>query len=233
MTHSLKTLTCLKCGKELQEDKAREHPVCDPCLSATKESRRAARHAQIESLMVEAGVPPKFLELSKKYPLPGWMSEYICGARGLVLIGGVGSTKTTTVSRFIRSTLEKMADDGGLSKKLENPFRWIDFADFIMQVQDAFGNGGGEGSAYKTLKRIASEPRLVIDDMGVEKNTPYVLQATYYLIDHREKWCLPTYITTNMTMNELRLGYGARIVDRLAGDCDVKNLRGESKRVNR
>lgn len=207
--------------------------LCRVCARAILPERRAVRFAQVEPVMSEAGVPPKFIALSRQYRPPNWVLPYVDGGKGLILTGGVGATKSTIMAGIIRTQLERDAENGQYSRKLAPSFTWIDYTDFIMRVQDSFKNERNEESAYKMLKRIASEPRLVIDDLGVEKDTQYVVQATYFLIDHREKWCLPTYITTNLTMAELRNLYGGRVADRISGECDVKILQGKSRRHNR
>jgi hypothetical protein len=116
---------------------------------------------------------------------------------------------------------------------LPNLWRWVDYPAFTMEVQDAFKNGSGERSAWGLLKALAQAPLLIIDDIGVEKNTPYVVQATYYLLDQREKWMRPTFITTNVPLAELDDQYGARITDRIAGMCAVREVKGKNWRLDK
>ena len=59
---------------------------------------------------------------------------------------------------------------------------------------------------------------LIIDDLGIERNTEYAKEQVYNIIDERYKAKLPLIVTTNLTLDELKdskeLAY-RRIYDRV------------------
>ena len=63
---------------------------------------------------------------------------------------------------------------------------------------------------------------LLLDDFGTEKRTEFVLAAVQEILDLREKWGLPTAISTNLTMNQIKVAWGDRIASRLNGGKMVK-----------
>lgn len=76
---------------------------------------------------------------------------------------------------------------------------------------------------------------LVIDDLGVERDSSFAAEQVFSVIDARARSGLPLIVTTNMTLKELRepgsMQY-ARIYDRLLGMCRVHlKMTGESKRT--
>ena len=98
-------------------------------------------------------------------------------------------------------------------------------------------------SAYSTENRTEEQilklyedcVLLVIDDLGKEKPTDWVLQMIYAIIDRRYNAKKPTIITTNFNASELikRFGdnsMGKAIVDRLFETCQYVPIVGESYR---
>ena len=76
--------------------------------------------------------------------------------------------------------------------------------------------------------------------LGVERDTPYVLETVYLVIDERYKSGKPFIITTNLSLEELRnpadLEHG-RIYDRIMERCvpvafSGKNYRADKGRKN-
>jgi DNA replication protein DnaC len=186
----------------------------------------------VPAIVARAGVPMKFRRDDLDLPeIMAWAvkSEH----EGAMLHGVPGVGKSMTMGLLVRdwarAWARKEINPGGVP--VFDMWRWIDYTSFTMRIQDAFKNGDGEETAYRILKRISEVPRLVIDDLGVEKGTQFVVQATYYLLDQREKWLRPTFITTNVPLDELDAQYGARITDRIAGTCRVLYLKGASRRM--
>lgn len=76
---------------------------------------------------------------------------------------------------------------------------------------------------------------LVIDDLGVERDSPYAAEQVFNVIDARARSGLPLIVTTNLTMDELKdppsMQY-ARIYDRVLELCPVIiKMTGESRRI--
>lgn len=63
---------------------------------------------------------------------------------------------------------------------------------------------------------------LVIDDMGIERESQYTLETVYVVIDERYKSCKPFIITTNIQLEKLKNPHDlehARIYDRIMERC--------------
>ncbi len=61
------------------------------------------------------------------------------------------------------------------------------------------------------------EELLILDDLGAEKVTDYVLQELYRIIAKREVWGYPTIVTSNLTLDQIAEKFSDRIASRLAG----------------
>lgn len=76
---------------------------------------------------------------------------------------------------------------------------------------------------------------LVIDDLGVERDTPYALEQVYHVIDSRARSGLPLIVTTNLSISDLQQAPALetrRIYDRVLELCPVRvKMVGESRRA--
>lgn len=225
--------TCLKCKR----DSFGETPnpvLCGDCLATVLEERHAFRIGIIPAHMLKIGVPKIFVNRNEiKFPaiLKPYLDEE---QKGVCLHGPVGVGKSFGLALLIREWLTVWSiTHGGIEKGLPDSWRWIDWVDFTMELQDCYQRGESENTAYRQLKAAADTPILVIDDLGAEQNkTPFVKQATYLLFDRREKRGLTTHVTTNLALPKLDSEYGARISDRLGHVCDVIEMGGASRRLS-
>lgn len=92
----------------------------------------------------------------------------------------------------------------------------------------------GTQERQKLLDRLAIYKLLILDDLGVERDSAYAAEQIFNVIDARASSKLPVVVTTNLTMEELEhpasMQY-ARIYDRVLEMCPVRlKLIGASRR---
>ena len=79
-----------------------------------------------------------------------------------------------------------------------------------------------ETDKNKYLERLNDHNLLIIDDLGIERDTEYALEQVYNIIDTRYKSGKPLIITTNLTLEKLKNPIDVahkRIYDRVLGMC--------------
>ncbi len=84
------------------------------------------------------------------------------------------------------------------------------------------------------LDRLSIYKLLIVDDLGVERDSAYGAEQIFNIIDARSRSGLPVVVTTNLTLEELErpatMQY-ARIYDRVLEMCPIRlKLAGESRR---
>lgn len=72
---------------------------------------------------------------------------------------------------------------------------------------------------------------LIIDDIGSEKVTDWVLETYYKIINHRYEKKLPVIFTSNLSLADLSEVYGDRIPSRITEMCKIVELVGKDKRL--
>jgi|SRR5262245_29505257 len=95
------------------------------------------------------------------------------------------------------------------------------------------------------IKAITEVPFLVLDDLGVEKPTTYVLERFYLIVDKRQSRGLYTIFSSNLSTKDLETYWrpadvlpgafhpGLRIVERIREYCQGVSIKGGNLRETR
>ena len=136
---------------------------------------------------------------------------------GLLLYGSVGTGKT-----YYSACIANELIDKGYSVLMTN------FSRLINQLQGKF-----EGR-QEYIDSLNEYSLLIIDDLGAERNSEYMQETVFNIIDARYRSGLPFIITTNLSMNELMSTDSIthkRIYDRILERCYPIKVSGNSRRV--
>lgn len=137
---------------------------------------------------------------------------------GLMLYGEVGSGKTFLAACIANALLEQ----GSRVMMASLPT-------LIAQMGADFGEERAD-----ILRRVTNADLLVLDDVGVERDTEYSMEQAYEVINARYKSGKPLVVTTNLSMRDLK-GVNAlsksRIYDRLKELCHPVLVKGGSRRA--
>jgi DNA replication protein DnaC len=64
-----------------------------------------------------------------------------------------------------------------------------------------------------TFDRVRNVRLLVLDDLGAQSGTPWAEEKLFQLVNYRYNACLPTVITTNLTVRDLDARLSSRLTD--------------------
>ena len=136
--------------------------------------------------------------------------------KGLILTGGVGTGKTFYASSIANALMDKL-----------HPVLVTSIGRMVREMESDYG---GRNDAIDGLNRYAL---VVFDDLGVERNTPYMNELLYSIIDSRIRSGKPMVITTNIPVSELKQPTNiefAHIYDRILSACVPITFKGENMR---
>lgn len=136
---------------------------------------------------------------------------------GLLLWGDVGCGKTFYAACIANALIEE-----GVSVLMTN------FAKILNSLSGMYGD---DKNAF--ISSMMSYSLLIIDDLGIERNTEYALEQVYNIVDERYKANLPLIVTTNLSLNTLKNPPDTahqRIYDRVLSMCVPVRFTGGSHR---
>lgn len=134
---------------------------------------------------------------------------------GLLLWGEVGTGKTYFAACIANALVENC-----VSVKMTN---------FSTILNDLFY----ENDKNQYIDRLNNHNLLIIDDLGIERDTEYALEQVYNIIDARYKSNKPLIVTTNLTITEIKNPVDTahkRIYDRVLEMCVPVKFNGENFR---
>lgn len=136
---------------------------------------------------------------------------------GILFYGSVGTGKSFYAAAIVNALLD-----------LRIPATVTNFSRLLNILQ-------GTRERQACIDHLGSYRLLVLDDLGVERDSTYAAEQIFNVIDSRSRSGLPLIVTTNMTLEELEQPptmQFARIYDRLLELCPIRiKLTGESRRV--
>lgn len=148
--------------------------------------------------------------------LPGNFDQ----GRGLWLMGDTGTGKTTLAMLVSKEALKRNYTVAIYS-----------MPKLLARIRATFDAAPGEESYNEFFERLCEVDLLHIDDLGAEKQTDWVLEQLYALVNERYERQNSIVVTTNLTQEELEQQIGPRTVSRLIEICgEALPLWGEDAR---
>lgn len=136
---------------------------------------------------------------------------------GLILYGGVGTGKSFMAAAIANRVIDRgftalQTDIGSIATVMESSFE----------------------KRQRNLARILAYDLLVVDDIGAQRSTEYMMQHVYSVIDGRYRQGKPMVITTNLDFEGLSGGLASgpwgRVFDRISEVCYPVEFAGKSRR---
>lgn len=158
----------------------------------------------------------KDIRMAKKY-IENW-SKAKADNLGLLLWGDVGTGKS-----FIAACIANALLENGI------PVLMTNFSKILNQMGAMYSE-----ERYEYIASFSNYSLLIIDDLGIERNTEYAQEQVYAVIDERYKSGLPVIITTNLLINEIRNPADvahARIYSRVLEMCTPVHIGGSGAKL--
>lgn len=138
---------------------------------------------------------------------------------GILMYGDVGSGKS-----FMAACIANAVLDMGKSVLMSN------FSELINRLQSGYEDRQAFVDSLNTYALI------VIDDLGIERNTEYMQEQVYNIVNTRHRAGRPIIITTNLSLKEImstgEIGK-SRIYDRLLEKCFPLEVNSSSRRIEK
>lgn len=164
-----------------------------------------ARYIDSTLESIDSGIADKLLALE-----PG---------QDVFMFGPVGVGKTYAMAALLRHYVY----EGFECKR-------INFDDFCVQVRSTMG-AASKQTEYELIEPLKQIDKLFVDDLGLRsgQETNFVYVTLFSILNKRQERMLPTFITTNKSVEQLGQSFDSRIVSRLQTALIIE-MTGQDKR---
>jgi len=142
------------------------------------------------------------------------------GRTGLFVSGNPGLGKTFLLSAVCNSLLEARV-----------PTLYVVFCDLIAAIKETFSDGSSTNTESRIMSAAREAKVLVLDDLGAEQVTDFVINRLFDIVNFRCNHELPLVVSSNLSMQQIGQLYDDRIASRLWEMCEVVHLYGEDIRI--
>jgi DNA replication protein DnaC len=151
--------------------------------------------------------------------MENWLSNSQNNGLGLFIHGDAGAGKTTFAVALLKAKLR--AGYSGL---------FVSSSMLVDRLRSTYSEDASDTSVYEVISKLAQVDVMVIDDLGYEKPTPFVVDKLTSLIDERLKYGRPTIYTSNFTLNALRPIILIRATQRIYEATQGIEMKGKNHR---
>jgi DNA replication protein DnaC len=199
---------------------------------------------EVDRMLKNLGVTKKFLK-ARFENIPEAIQKKLEGffkGESFYLYGPVGMGKTyiscALLRRFAEEWREKL-----WRRKYANGYEYHSVSrpefpvlasvpQIMLQLRDTFHhNDSCFDTETKIIERFSSKKCILLDDLGVEKPSEFVLQSLYMIVDNRYKNEKHTVFTSNLDLSAIADRIGDRIASRITEMCKVIKLTGKDRRL--
>jgi len=196
--------------------------LCRDCAADAK----AAGGRRLEVFNIERAwticderFPRRFVGAKADHPgVTEWVDSYRSDpldARSLLIAGPTGVGKTWQAYGALRAAV---------CTATAPKWEATTFADFTAALRP------GAKDPEAALQTFRTTHVLLVDDLGAAKNSEWVEEITYRLLNGRYEDVRPSIFTTNLPLPDLREKLGDRLASRLVEMCAVVPMEGTDRR---
>ena len=205
-----------KCQKEERERQEQRMKEEEQLLYVRRLKAAGIQERHLQDWTFASATDTPSVQMAKRYT-ENW-KKVKAENLGLLLWGDVGTGKSFLAACIANALLEKGV-----------PVLMTNFSKILNQMGAMYSD-----ERYRYIASFNRFSLLIIDDLGIERNTEYALEQVYAVIDERYKTGFPLIITTNLTISQLRNPEDvahARIYSRILEMCTPVHVPGLDRRT--
>lgn len=196
--------------------------MCKLVNSAFKQSEIPKRYRKDTPLYPQDADKPAFTFLNN-FKLN--VMDFVENGEGLYIYSkGCGNGKTTWSTKIAKEYILKSA----CKQEFIDLVYFVNVADYLESLKQCFNGNKSTEEVERPLKECKL---LILDDIGVEKSSEWVIERLYAVINYRVNEEKSMIITSNLTLTELSQKLNDRIASRINGSCKVVQIIGKDRRA--
>lgn len=198
-----------------------------------------------QQFLLDRGIPQKYLIVTDEHSYTTSFNKLVqvLQEKSLFVYGGVGVGKTQLICDLLsdlsnlKTTTKEVGEWNEESEYIFVPkqvfdsklFKYYSMPRLLIEIRGLYGSSR---DLDDFLNDLASYEYLVLDDIGVEKPTDWVMETVYVILNERYEQGKKVVFTSNKNVEELAVSLGDRIASRIVEMCEIVKLNGTDRRLN-
>ena len=184
---------------------------------------KAGLEKNIQTVLQRMGVSKRFLS-------PKSNTSKLNLSQGYYFHGQVGTGKTDIAVSLLKNIIlnTEPVDDYGRLRIPDNLGLFISVPVMLLNIRSAFKSENADESDL--IKKYTKPEVLVMDDLGTEKVTEWVMQTLYVIINSRYEEEKQTIFTSNYCLEDIRKNLNDKIASRITAMAEIIELKGIDRR---
>lgn len=108
---------------------------------------------------------------------------------------------------------------------------FVNIGEIASRVKNTFDNKSNKEDS-QLFEEIKNVELLVIDDIGVEKQSDWLAEQMFLIINHRYEKRMPVIITSNQSLEDLSKMHRPQICSRMQEMCKIIQFKWDDRRKN-
>lgn len=191
----------------------------------------------IQSAYTSSNIPKRYLKDVALQPEPADgkafaslnnysinVEKYVEEGKGIYIYSTTcGNGKTSWATKIAKAYMNKKA----YKQEFQNLVYFTNTADYLEDLKRCFNGNGITAEVEAPLKAC---DLLILDDIGVEKSSEWVIERLYALLNYRCNEEKATIITSNLELADIKHKLNDRIFSRIKDMCVPIEIKGSDRR---
>ncbi|HEG43275.1 MAG TPA: cell division protein ZapE [Phycisphaerales bacterium] len=192
---------------------------CDRCIDVYRRKRDLPEKKKEMNISEQVGslyLNAKLSDLDKVIIKKLKNLEY---GQDIYIHGSVGTGKTYAMAALLRHYVY----EGYACRR-------INFDDFCIELRSTISPGATE-TEWSVIKPLKTADKLFIDDLGLrsKQESDFAYVTLYSILNKRQEFMLPTFLTSNKSIDQIGQQFDARIASRLR-TAEIIEMNGKDRR---
>ena len=131
--------------------------------------------------------------------------------KGMYIYGSYGSGKSHLMQAFRKNLFDREMLKG---KRLRF-FNTVTLLKYLKDFDPRNKDFGGESNHDFHMNLSKTVDMLILDDFGANRASEFEIDTLFDILDHRCRYRLVTFCTSNLSMNQVQSKFGTRIAERI------------------